>query len=209
MEVEGVDDWVESAKGNIYWDKNATSQKTTKAGEKYLGKAVVVFNGSKDEKLSKDGKLTGNGANPASVTVYGINGKNDIKTHEGLTMSSDHSKYSVLNEGWYDGTPDEMSGDRVFNYFTSADKKNHVDNEPSLPYRLSQDGNSILDGTNGGKPTTMSGVFFHRTNNDGFAGIKKGHAISEGCPVVNGANWADIKKSLGTNISIKIGVFRK
>jgi hypothetical protein len=102
-----------------------------------------------------------------------------------------------------------MSGDRVFNYFTSADQKNHVDNEPSLPYRLSQDGNSILDGTNGGKPITMRGVFFHRTNNDGFAGIKKGHAISEGCPVVNGANWADIKKSLGTNISIKIGVFRK
>jgi hypothetical protein len=32
------DDWVEGTDGTIYWDENATSQETTKSGERYLGK---------------------------------------------------------------------------------------------------------------------------------------------------------------------------
>lgn len=56
----------------------------------------------------------------------------------------------------------------------------------------------------------MNGVFFHRIDNDGNAGmISNTRGRSEGCPVVNGANWRDIKKSLGTNIIIKVGIFRK
>jgi RHS repeat-associated protein len=38
------DDWVESADGDIYWDDNATSQETTKEGEKYLGKEGTSLN---------------------------------------------------------------------------------------------------------------------------------------------------------------------
>jgi RHS repeat-associated protein len=38
------DDWVESASGEIYWDKNATSKGTTKPGETYLGKEGYGIN---------------------------------------------------------------------------------------------------------------------------------------------------------------------
>jgi len=39
------DDWVQNAEGEIYWDKNATSQTTTKAGETYLGRDLTfTFN---------------------------------------------------------------------------------------------------------------------------------------------------------------------
>jgi RHS repeat-associated protein len=39
MEVKPPD-WVERADKSVYWDDNATSQSTTKSGEKYLGKEV-------------------------------------------------------------------------------------------------------------------------------------------------------------------------
>lgn len=55
-----------------------------------------------------NGTLNGKDSKSADVTVYGINGKDDVKTYKGLTMSSDPSKFSVLNEGWYDGTPDKI-----------------------------------------------------------------------------------------------------
>ncbi|MGM5630295.1 RHS repeat-associated core domain-containing protein [Apibacter raozihei] len=38
-----VDDWVEKANGNIYWDNNATSQATTKDGETYRGKNYTRY----------------------------------------------------------------------------------------------------------------------------------------------------------------------
>ena len=38
------DDWVEKADGTIYWDENATSQETTKSGERYLGKMGYDLN---------------------------------------------------------------------------------------------------------------------------------------------------------------------
>lgn len=44
-------DWVKDKKGNVKWDKNATSQATTKAGEKYLGKTFKT----KDANYYKDG----------------------------------------------------------------------------------------------------------------------------------------------------------
>jgi RHS repeat-associated protein len=41
----GVNDFVERKDGSIYWDKNANSQSTTKAGETYLGKNLsFTFN---------------------------------------------------------------------------------------------------------------------------------------------------------------------
>lgn len=40
-----LDDWVQDADGNIYWDDNATSQATTKEGETYLGEDLTfTFN---------------------------------------------------------------------------------------------------------------------------------------------------------------------
>ena len=49
-EAMNPNDWVEDAHGNIYWDNNATSQATTKSGEKYLGKNVLVGTHNRDVK---------------------------------------------------------------------------------------------------------------------------------------------------------------
>src|SRR5690606_12253072 len=51
-----LDDWVQDADGNIKWDKNATSQATTKEGETYLGRDLTfTFNSYISE--SWDGPL--------------------------------------------------------------------------------------------------------------------------------------------------------
>lgn len=46
-----VNDFVERKDGSIYWDKNANSQASTKAGETYLGKELTFeFNSYIDAK---------------------------------------------------------------------------------------------------------------------------------------------------------------
>jgi len=95
MEVEGVDDWVESAKGNIYWDKNATSQKTTKAGEKYLGKNVLVGTHNRDANLIEP-------INTAKFELYlESNKEGPAATIMGNTTPADAKKYGTLAEGLY------------------------------------------------------------------------------------------------------------
>ena len=49
----GPEDWVEDKNGNVYWDENATSQETTKTGETYLGKNVLVGTHNRDENEMK------------------------------------------------------------------------------------------------------------------------------------------------------------
>ncbi len=47
-----VDDWVQNSNGNIYWDKNANDQESTKEGDSYLGKTLTfVFNSYIDADL--------------------------------------------------------------------------------------------------------------------------------------------------------------
>lgn len=59
------DDWVQNADGEIYWDKNANSQATTKAGETYLGKTLTFdFNSYIDKKLW-DGPTMGGLVDPS------------------------------------------------------------------------------------------------------------------------------------------------
>ena len=62
-----LDDWVKDKDGNIYWDENAVSQASTKNGETYIGKALVVFNGSRDEKLGEGNILGGKDGISAQV----------------------------------------------------------------------------------------------------------------------------------------------
>jgi hypothetical protein len=62
----GPDDWVKDKDNNIYWDKNATSQGTTKAGETYLGKELTFTFNSYIDKDLWDGPL---GSFPAGNKV--------------------------------------------------------------------------------------------------------------------------------------------
>jgi len=186
------DDWVKKEDGSIKWEDKVTSadDKDLKEGDRYLGKAVVVFEGSKGEKLGSDGTLLGKGAESAKVTIYGPKGKSDIKTYDGLSVSSDPKTYSMIEEGEYEGRHQQMG--------TSPYGKG------SLTYRIHN-----LDGTTkinpeGGKnkingKNYMEGIFFHRTNWSG-----KATASSQGCLNIDGRQWKDVEKQLGKLPSFRI-----
>ena len=116
----------------------------------YLGEAVVVFNGYYDERLGKDGKLTGEGAKVASVSIYGINGSDDIKSYHGLSVSSNPDKYPMLVDGEYKLFHQQMA--------------KSVYGKGSLTYRVSDiRGNLELNPVGGynkaTKTTTMTEIF--------------------------------------------------
>ena len=174
---------------------DATSQEELEASGvngTYLGQAVVIFVGSEDEKLGEDGKLTGEGAKPAKVTIYGINGPDDIVSYKGLSVSSDPSKYSMIQEGEYKLFHQQMS--------------ESLYGRGSLTYRLSnRDGTTRIKPVGGvnkyNNKSYMEGIFFHRTDNDGTA-----RKSSKGCLVVDGRSWKNVEKQLGksSNIYLKL-----
>jgi RHS repeat-associated protein len=69
--------WVESKTGNIYWDDNAISESTTKAGEKYLGREGYGIN-------EANGNVIHYGANgiaseaPMGIGDISVSGDKDI-----------------------------------------------------------------------------------------------------------------------------------
>lgn len=162
-------DWVESAAGMIYWDEKTTSQATTKEGERYLGKTVVVFSGSEDEKLGAGDNLFGEGANIASAKVYGPGGEKDIQEYGAYTMSSDPKKYGTMADGEYQVIYDEIGKSGVL--------KSHwaVEGRGRVPAR-----NGINPAHPDRDPGYLEGVFIHRSNKDGWAG----GGVSQGCPLI-------------------------
>ena len=95
MMDKDVDDWVERANGDIYWDENATSQETTKAGETYLGKNVLVGTHNR----GADGNEV---INTAQFDLYLESDKTSPSaTIMGNTVPADITKYGTLAEGLY------------------------------------------------------------------------------------------------------------
>ncbi len=89
------DDWVEKVDGTIYWDENATSQETTKEGEKYLGKNVLVATHNRDADLNEP-------INSASFDLYLESDKTGpTATINGNTVPSNGAKSGTLAEGLY------------------------------------------------------------------------------------------------------------
>ncbi|MEA4935443.1 MAG: DUF6443 domain-containing protein [Paludibacter sp.] len=168
-------------------DKDGNEKFETLSGYK----AVVVFNGSKDEKLGKGDNLFGEGAKLASVTVYGPEGTDDIQSYQGFTMSSDPTKFGVVADGTY--TVNKLKeGERLGPYGSNLVVENRnaripeQDNfNPAHPER---------------NPAYLTGVFIHRSNNNGWAGpfYKNGkwHGVSEGCLLVSPTQWSSFTKQL-------------
>jgi hypothetical protein len=190
-------DWAEvetssgkDVKKEIQWfDSKKAFEKSGQKGT-YLGKAAVVFNGSRDEKLGDDNTLTGQGAKAADVTVYGTKGKDDIQSYKGLSVSSDPSKYSMVDEGWYNAKEQQMANSPY-----GKDSKN---------YRLSTlDGNLAISGSKGGKAKQMTEIFFHRTDWNG-----KADKSSHGCPVIDGRQWNRLEKQLSGISEFKLKIAR-
>lgn len=170
MVENGSLDWVERD-GAIVWDENVTSadDEDLQEGDRYLGKAVVVFEGSENEKLGKGNNLFGEGANLAKATVYGPGGVDDIKEYGAYTMSSDPSNYGTVADGEYTVYYDKIgkSGALKSNWAIEGRGKVPARNgvNPAFPNR---------------NPGYLDGVFIHRSNNNGYAG----GGVSKGCPLI-------------------------
>jgi len=96
-------DWYETEDGSITWTDYKSQQAMDKAklAGRYLGEAVVYFNGYYEEALGKGNNLWGEGAKLATVTVYGPGGSNDIATYDAFTMSSNYNEYGAIKNGDY------------------------------------------------------------------------------------------------------------
>ena len=195
-----IDDWVEKKNGEIYWDPNAISQKTTKLGETYLGKNVVVFEGFMNEKLGTkttkdigyDGKhstgyIDGEGAKTANVTVYGSKGENDIQHYTGFSMTSDFNTYGAIADGVYDVTYLVPGKGGVL-------KSNYAVNNAG-PVNCINGINPSPPQYNPYSATQKNGIYIHRTNMSGWAG----GSVSTGCLLISGNQWGRFSSQIGNN----------
>ena len=205
IDADGMlDDWVEDRNKRIYWDPNAVSQASTKAGETYLGKTVVDFSGSRQERLGtrngESGYINGEGAVTADVTVYGSGGPDDVSHFTGYTMSSDAG---AIDEGVYDGNYD-VNGKR--GGLTSHWVLNHrgpiraLDGQlnPNAPSQVSPNGEGYKDG-----------IFIHSTNRDGFAGVEGESVVSKGCLLISPGDWSRFNASMSGVQDFKVRVHRQ
>ena len=169
-------DWYESNNGAILWT-DYTSQEELDDNDirgRYLGQAHVVFSGSRYEKLGikngGEGYIDGEGAVTANVTVYGPDGKDDITSLTGFTMTSDVEQYGAISEGLFNANYDSKGKSGALKSNWTLNNRGEIptmDNEPNLsPYA----------DANYGKPV-KTGIFIHSTNNSGYAG----KTVSTGC----------------------------
>jgi hypothetical protein len=155
-------------------------------------KAVVVFNGSVNEKLGKGQNLKGEGAVLASVTVYGPGGADDVQNYQGYTMSSDPTKFGVVKSGEY-----------TVNRIGPNDRKGPYNSEWTLNNRgkVPDDDNYNPNFPNR-NPAYLDGVFIHRSNNNGWAGYKWNEqkkdwsAVSKGCLLILPDQWSVFNQQL-------------
>ena len=200
-------EWYEAEDGSVAWTDYKTQQAMDKAKitGKYMGEAVVIVNGHWDEHVGSDKKLDSEDANPASITIYGRNGVDDILEYNGLTVTSDPSLYSMMEVGDYQMKQEQMA--------TSIYGKN------SLTYRIyTNDGNSKIPTANGeinkqhsNQGAYLLSVFMHRTNNDGnaYGNPCAGKPVSAACLLIDGRYWSLVEKQLGNSQNIFLHLRRQ
>jgi hypothetical protein len=189
--------------------KDANGKEVTLTGVK----AVVVFEGSRSEKLgtkkdkdgnSKEGYIDGEGAKTASVTVYGPNGENDIHKYTGYTMGSDATKFGAIDEGIYNANYDAQgkSGALTSNWTINA--RGHVRMmdgmiNPNAPNQVEKNGEGY-----------KVGIFIHTSNRNGYAGpIHGGNSgISVGCLLITPKEWPSFNQVLKGVTNFKVQVIR-
>ncbi|MBN9299698.1 MAG: hypothetical protein J0I41_22035, partial [Filimonas sp.] len=174
--------------------------------------AVVVFNGSRDEKLGtkkgKEGYIDGEGAVTASVTVYGPDGANDVHTYKGYTMGSDAQKFGAIDEGTYDGNYDAAGKSGSLQSHWAINKRGNVRTldggvNPNAPDQIDANGEGYKDG-----------IFIHSSNSTGFAGTyydkkaKKDKGISVGCLLIAPNDWKSFNEVMSGVKDFKIEVIR-
>ncbi len=159
----------------------------------YEGEIVVVFNGSINESLSKDGKIYGEGAVIATATVYGADGPDDIFSYDAFTMSSNFEKFGAIADGRYNvyykkrGKGGKLSSNYAVNDGMPVDCINGTNPSPSAYSPFSK--------------TQKNGIYIHSTNRDGTAcdWPKRNIAVSTGCLLISAKDWPKFMKQIGEN----------
>ncbi len=166
----------------MYAWTTATSQEELDAAGiegTYAGEAVVVFNGSINEKLGENSSIFGKGAILADVTVYGPKGENDIEYYQGYTMTSDPTRWGVIADGEYIVNYDYCGKSGNLKSHWAINGRNKVPAKDGInpsPYRDYDD--------------ALVGTFIHSTRDNGFMGnffsTKRNNiaGISEGCLII-------------------------
>jgi RHS repeat-associated protein len=169
--------------------------------------AVVVFHGSRGEKLGtkngQEGYIDGEGAVTATVTVYGPGGADDIHTYTGYTLSSDLEQYGAIDEGTYPGNYDATGKSGALKSNWAVNNRNAVREidgklNPHFPNQVDANGEGYKDG-----------IFIHRPNSDGFAGVRGGTAITTGCLLIAPADWDSFNAVMKGVQNFTIQVIRK
>jgi hypothetical protein len=159
-------DWVEKADGTIYWDDNATSKETTKSGETYLGKNVLVGTHNRD--------AAGNEAvNTAQFDLYLESDKTGpTATIMGNTVPSDITKSGTLAEGLYSAKFGHRNRKKYHNEL--AIRIYNIDGSDGLP--------TVNGNPSKANSDLLTGVLFHMGNNYQTSLFdSRGNAYSRGC----------------------------
>jgi RHS repeat-associated protein len=198
-------DWYESENRDIKWTecKSQVELDDARINGTYLAEAFILFEGSEDERLGKGDNLFGEGAILASVTVYGSQNETDIESYEGYSMSSDPSLFGVVADGDYKISrlpADERRG--PFNSDLVIESRN-----AKIPAR-----GGVNPAYPSRTPGYLTGVFIHRSNNDGRAGTYnkdgKTKGISEGCLLILPNQWNKFVKQLSSAKNMKLRLIR-
>ena len=207
-------DWYENEKGQMAWTDHIDQKSLddNKISGRYMGKVVLIFNGSRNEKLGKGENLFGKGAVLAKATLYGRDGADDITEFDGFTMSSDFKTFGAIDDGEYNvnykypGKGGSLSSHWAINNAGPVDCLDGINPNPFSAYSSTQ----------------KAGVYIHRPNNNGWAGtdLRKKTAVSTGCllivpsrydannkPLNNG--WDQFNEKLSGVKSFKLILVRK
>ena len=189
VDPDGMD-WYENEEGKMVWTDHI-SQKgldDNNISGKYMGNVVLVFNGSRNEKLGKGESLFGEGAVLAKATLYGRDGADDITEFDGFTMSSDFKTFGAIDDGEYNvnyknpGKGGSLSSHWAINDAGPVDCLDGKNPNPFSAYSSTQ----------------KAGVYIHRSNNNGWAGtnFKKKTAVSTGCLLIVPSKYDAYKRPL-------------
>ncbi len=178
--------------------------------------AAIVFDATDGENLGEGNSLNGDGANLATVTVYGPGGEDDIQTYEGYTKSADPSKWGTVASNSTD-----WQSDNAYYQGTFYKKPNGLASSWLLG------ANGTVPAQNGYNPSNgssvVTGAFIHSTgasgnmywtqriykdflySNEAEWGPRYinaySHSVtrgtSEGCLIISNSDWNNFIEQMG------------
>ena len=178
---------------------------------RYLGQAYIKFEGSASEHAGKNGSIDADDAESAKVTVYGPNGKDDIKEYNGYTMTSNPEKYGAIAEGEYQGHYSQQGkrGKLPSHYWISnrdATKHAAKNGHPGHPccFMSGDKVNTNPDAATDWNYGTIykDGIYIHSTGSNGGLGTRN----STGCLLISDKDWAAFNKQMQgvTNFTVQV-----